>query len=378
MAASLTLSDRAIEAVPGGSAMLIVSVLNTGPTVDEVAVTIDGEAAAWAIVDPSAIVLFPGAAGDVAVTFRVPEGPRVQPGPAPFEIRAIGSGDPTAAWVEGVVEVAPYAEAVLTLSPAVWQGTRRASGSVVIENHGNDGVELRLSGTSEGASVTVEPSRVKVGPGEMVSAIVSVAPDRSYLRGPTRRIDFVITAEGSEHPTVVVHGAMTQQARFGQSSSALLAGLVLAALLFPLGWFGAVRPLIRQETERQVTRLNGSGAANGRPGPGGVVVAGGTPIDGRLFLDASGQTAYTVPAGRTLRVTDIVLQNPGANSGLLRVRRGDQILLEVRLENFRTQDFHWVSPITFAGEQKLVLEAQCGGTGTNECSPSAFFSAFLV
>ena len=110
-------------------------------------------------------------------------------------------------------------------------------------------------------------------------------------------------------------------------------------------------------------------------------MVGGNPIDGRLFLTGQGQTSFTVPTGKTLRVTDIVLQNPGANTGILRVKRGDQILLEVGLENFRSQDFHFVTPITFSGDQKLVLEGQCTGAtagGTADCTPSALFSALLA
>ncbi len=81
-----------------------------------------------------------------------------------------------------------------------------------------------------------------------------------------------------------------------------------------------------------------------------------------------------MPSGRTLRVTDIVLQNPSGNTGSLRVKRGDQVLLEVGLENFRSQDFHFVTPITFTSEQRLILEGQCT---TGECTPSALFSALL-
>ncbi len=382
MGASLTLSDRAITAVPGGTAMMTASIVNTGPAVDEVAVTVEGEAAAWAVVEPGAIVLFPGAEGEVAVTFRVPEGPRARPGPAPFAVRAVGSGDPSVARADGVVDVAPYAEARVTLRPEVLQGTRRATGSVLVENRGNAQAEVHLGGAAELASVTVEPPRLVVGPGEAVAAIVTVTPVRSFLRGQEQRLGFTVTAEGAEHPRLTVAGTMAQRARLPQGGAGLLAGLLVLALLLPLAWFGALRPLVRREAEREVARNNPSaiGPGGGRPGTGAAATVDGSPIDGRLFLTGAGQTSFTVPTGRTLRVTDIVLQNPTANTGVLRVKRGDQVLLEVGLENFRTQDFHFVTPITFSSEQRLVLEAQCTGAaagGTGECTPSALFSALL-
>jgi len=380
--ATLTLSDPAIAAVPGGTAVMTASIVNTGAAVDEVAVTIEGEAAAWAVVEPGTVVLFPGAEGEVAVTFRVPEGPRARPGPAPFAVRAVGSGDLSVTRADGVVDVAPYAEATLSLRPEVLQGARRASGSVVVENRGNARAELQLTGVAEQASVSIDPPRAVVGPGEVVSAILTVTPDRAFLRGPGQRIPFTVTAEGPQHPKISVAGTMAQRARLPQGGAGLLAGLLVLALLLPLAWFGALRPLVRREAEREVVRNNPSaiGPGSGRPGTGAAAGVGGNPIDGRLFLTGPGQTSFTVPAGRTLRVTDIVLQNPAADTGALRVKRGDQVLLEVGLENFRTQDFHFVTPITFSGDQKLVLEAQCTGAaagGAGSCTPSALFSALL-
>jgi len=375
--ASVTLSDRAIPAVPGGISVMTASIVNTGPDVDEVAVTVEGEAAAWAVVEPGTIVLFPGAEGEVAVTFRVPEGPRTRPGPAPFALRAVAASDPTSTRADGVVEVAPYAEATLSLRPEVLQGARRASGSVVVENRGNAQAELHLAGAAQQASVTVEPSRLDIGPGDVVSAIVTVSPDKAFLRGPGQRLPFSVSVDGPEHPKISIEGTLAQRARLPQGGAGLLAGLLVLALVLPLAWFGAMRPLLRREVEREVARNNPSaiGPGSGRPGTGAVAGGGGTPIDGRLFLTAPGQMSFIVPTGRTLRVTDIVLQNPGANTGALRVKRGEQVLLEVGLENFRSQDFHFVTPITFSGDQKLVLEAQC--TGATGCTPSAFFSALL-
>ena len=376
--AAVTLSDRTVTAVPGGTAVMTAMVVNIGAAVDEVAVSVEGEVAAWAAVEPGTIVLFPGAQGEVAVTFRVPEGPAARPGGFPFAVRATGSGDHEVTRVDGLLDVAPYAEATLSLRPEVLQGARRASGSVLVENRGNSPADLHLTASAEQASVSVEPSRLLVGPGEVVSAVLIVSPDRAFLRGPGQRLAFRVNAEGPEHPRISVEGTMAQRARVPQGGAGILAGLLVLALLLPLAWFGALRPLVRREVARGNPSAIGPGS--GRPGGGAASAVGGTPIDGRLFLTGPGQTSFTVPSGRTLRVTDIVLQNPAANTGALRVKRGDQVLIEVGLENFRSQDFHFVTPITFAGDQKLVLEAECtgvpagGGTG---CTPSALFSALL-
>ncbi|MEO5680098.1 MAG: hypothetical protein ABIS47_10555, partial [Acidimicrobiales bacterium] len=334
-------------------------------------------------VEPASVVLFPGAQGEVAVTFRVPEGPRARPGPAPFAVRAAGTADQEATRADGVVDVAPYAEASLALRPEVMHGARRASGTLIVENRGNSRAELHLSGSGERLSVSVEPSLLLVGPGEVVSAIVTTTPDRAFLRGPGERLTFTVTAEGAEHPRISAQGTMAQRARLPQGGAGVLAGLLVLALLAPLAWFGALRPLVRREAQREVARSNPSaiGAGSGRPGTRTAAGVDGSPLDGRLFLTGPGQTSFTVPTGRTLRVTDIILQNPGANTGVLRVKRGEEILVELGLENFRSQDFHFVTPITFTSEQKLVLEAQCTGAaagGAPGCTPSALFSALLA
>ena len=73
-----------------------------------------------------------------------------------------------------------------------------------------------------------------------------------------------------------------------------------------------------------------------------VVIPGlGNPVDGRLDRDA--------PAGRradgTLFVTDFVFSNPNGAEGALVVLRNDTPLLQLRLENFRDYDLHFVTPI---------------------------------
>ena len=51
--------------------------------------------------------------------------------------------------------------------------------------------------------------------------------------------------------------------------------------------------------------------------------------------------------------------------------------MELRLENFRDLDFHFVTPITLADGQSLVLDLVCEGVATaDECDPSVFYSGF--
>jgi hypothetical protein len=107
----------------------------------------------------------------------------------------------------------------------------------------------------------------------------------------------------------------------------------------------------------------------------GSGAAGGAPIDIRLFLTEKGATSYEVPAGATLQVTDIVLQNPSGDTGALQVRRNGTALLVQELANFRDLDFHFVAPIVFTAGQKLEISADCTSA---TCTPGAYFLGFLV
>ena len=57
-----------------------------------------------------------------------------------------------------------------------------------------------------------------------------------------------------------------------------------------------------------------------------------------------------MPVGKTMRLTDLVLENPQGDSGVVTIAVGGRTLLAPALENFREQDFHWASAILVAGQ----------------------------
>ncbi|HWC13864.1 MAG TPA: hypothetical protein VG929_04645 [Actinomycetota bacterium] len=93
------------------------------------------------------------------------------------------------------------------------------------------------------------------------------------------------------------------------------------------------------------------------------------PADGRL--EVGGSESFSVPEGQTLLVTDLILENPDGNSGTLIISRNDEVLLEVRLDNFRDLDYHFVSPIVFGPGAALVLRATCSDAAP--CSPALYY-----
>ena len=105
--------------------------------------------------------------------------------------------------------------------------------------------------------------------------------------------------------------------------------------------------------------------------PGRACIPGlGNPVDGRL--DA--KTTSIRPTG-TLFVTDFVFSNPNGATGALVILRDTTPLLQLRLENFRDYDLHFVTPIVVSKGQSLNLSLSCTSAGS--CDPAVFYSGYL-
>jgi hypothetical protein len=135
----------------------------------------------------------------------------------------------------------------------------------------------------------------------------------------------------------------------------------------------------------------GSGAAAGAGGAGGAAAQGtngtggaaaGTPVSELLASDATPTTTgtfatypYALPAGQqTLDVSDVVLQNPMGDSGILQIRSGGKALLEFGLDDFRSLDLHFVQPLVFTSKAPLILAVECLNTNSTNCTAAVSFS----
>ncbi|MGH3911921.1 MAG: hypothetical protein ACRDTC_00700, partial [Pseudonocardiaceae bacterium] len=261
---------------------------------------------------------------------------------------------------------------------------------------------------------------------------VLVRPDRSFLRGPERTYPFQIRATGAGVAPTVAEGAMVQQALLPKWLPLAIAALLALLIGLVALWLAYLRPNIqstaREAAAEQVQEVaataeaarasaeeavqmvtGGSGApSGGTPGgapgetpgpatpttpappgtPGGPVTR--EPIDFRIAADAQRTedpdefTAFespegTLPADGAVVVSDLVLQNPFGDSGiirLLRVVEGEEtVLLEVGLNNFRDLDYHFVQPLRFEPGEQIVLAVNCRNPPDRDrCTPSASFS----
>jgi hypothetical protein len=107
------------------------------------------------------------------------------------------------------------------------------------------------------------------------------------------------------------------------------------------------------------------------PSPVGPFIPGlGNLVDGSLD-----RTSTSISPTGTLFITDLVFSNPNGREGAIVLLRDGQTLLQLRLENFRDLDFHFVTPIVVATGQSLDLSLACTGSGT--CDPAVYYSGYL-
>ena len=409
MGASVALSAPTVAVEPGGQATLDFRLRNTGSVVDEFSLEVLGDPGAWSTVEPPTISLFPGAEESGRIVFQPPRVSSTAAGPTPFGLRAASREDPAGSTVEeGTVEVGAFHEPAAELVPRTSRGSLSAGHDVAIDNRGN----VQLNADVEAADADrllrfdVKPPGVVVGPGMAEFARVTVKPLKRFWRGSPKTRPFQVYVRPSGAPAVTLDGSILQEAIlppwFGRAVAALIGLLVVAVLL----WLFVLKPSIESAASEAVaspvaelrddvndaladaglpTMGPGDGpsatptpepgatppASTPTPTPPGPVIAGlGSPVDGRLV-----QGADSVTVSGTLFITDLVFSNPNGQEGDVVLLRDSTRLLELKLENFRDLDFHFVTPIVLTGGQTLNLALNCTGGGA--CDPAVFYSGYL-
>lgn len=422
---------------PGGEATCSVLIRNSGKVVDQFTVSVVGDAQRWARVEPQVANLLPGAETTVVVRFSPPRTADVPAGEVPFGVRVVSREDPDGSVVEeGTLDISPMTDVHIELAPRRAWGRLGANFEVVVDNGGNRPMDVQLvaSDPDEQLRFRLVRSDLTLEPGTTAFVGLRARPFDHFLRGPDRTFPFHVAVTGAGPVPISTEGAMIQRALLPKWLLPLLALLVAALIALAALWFSIFKPTIqstaRDAAARQVQAVSDTAnaakaqadmaerVANGEipprnpagaqkppagaplpalppvapppPGGGGGLPAVQDPIDFRIATDAPRVTAdnpdqFTdfpsdLPPDKTVLVTDLVLQNPLGDSGLLRVLRqvGDNqtVLLEVGLNNFRDLDYHFVEPLRFKPGERIVLAVNCTNPpGPRErCVPSASFS----
>jgi hypothetical protein len=426
MGAQARLPVPVADVEPGGSASLELTVRNTGTVVDQFTFELLGGAAAWTTLDPPTVSLFPQAEETVRAVFAPPRATGTAAGPVPFGIRVESREDPQGSVVEeGSVTVAEFSDVTADLTPRATRVTLRGRLQVAVDNRSNIPYQAELVG-EDGESAynyVFRPPLIDVPAGAVAFAKGTIRPKATYWRGPSTTQPFQVVLRqqhvagtepelepaGTHPPELVADGAIVRDALLPGWLGKAVAGLLALFALLALLWFTLVKPQITAAAQNQVKKdimpvaiqlrtLNhtiGVIAAkthtppppptptptnhphphtgNGAPGSKRAILS--TPINASLTAAGNNTTTtYHVPAGKTLDVTDILLENSAGASGSVYLKQNGTVLMSWALADFRDLDYHWITPVFFPAKSRLQLTVRnCTGT----CAPSLYFAGSI-
>jgi hypothetical protein len=403
MAATATLASKGVTVTPGGEAVTEVRIRNSGTVVDQFTLEVLGDASAWAIVEPAVVPLFPGAEAVARVRFKPPKSSSVLAKAIPFAVRVKSREDARASLVEeGVVEVGPFNDTTAELIPRTAKGSSRARAQLALDNRGNVRVNARLTAADPDRKLnfTIAPPALTTEPGTVGFASIRISPRTRFLTGPPRLAPYKVNVHQDGLPTITVDGSMQQVGLIPPWLLPAVIGLAALLLVLALLWFFLLRPTLSSYTkdqvasqtsslQQQVNTLKSANPATAAGGGGGATGANpvkGDPWSSRLAVNSQAtppqlESSVTVPQGGGLAVTDLVFENPSGNSGTVylvrrEANKPDQVLLVLRLENFRDLDFHFVTPTVFKEGQTMTLSCSPDPTGSL-CNASVYYSGYF-
>jgi hypothetical protein len=417
--ASVTLVTPAVAVEPGQSVSITVKVRNTGSVVDEFALDVLGDAAAWAAVEPPTVNLFPGAEGEAKAVFRPPRAASTPSGVVPFGLRARSREDPAGSAVEeGSVQVGAFADPHAELVPRTSRGSGSGSHDLAVDNRGNTrlSAEIEAIDADKQLRFDVKPPAVVIEPGMAGFAKVRVSPAKRFWRGQPKTRPFQLFVKPEGGAPIQLDGTMLQESVLPPWFLKALIALVVLAIALVLFWLLLLKPSIQSAASEAVASplaslkedvnealgnagLPTMGAEGGdgepteappteappseslppgvtpppptpTPDPGVVIPGLGAPIDGSL---SAGTPSVTF--GGTAFLTDFLFSNPNGQDGAIVVLRNDVPLMRLRLENFRDYDVHFVTPIVIGPTDTLNLSLACESGGT--CDPAVLYSGYV-
>jgi len=401
MAATAALASKAVTVTPGGEAVTEVRVRNSGTVVDQFTLEVLGDASAWAIVEPAVVPLFPGAEAVARIKFKPPKSSSVPARAVPFAIRVKSHEDARASLVEeGVVEVGPFNDTFAELIPRTARGSSRARAQLAVDNRGNVRVNARLTAADPDRKLnfTITPPAITAEAGTAGFATIRLSPRQRFLTGPPQINPYKVLVHQDGLPTITVDGSMQQEGLIPRWLVPALIGLAALVLIAVVLWFALLKPSISSEAQKAVapqasamqsiaSRLPVTDPAS--QSGGGADATGANPVQGKVWSSRLAinpdvkplESSITVPDGGGLAVTDLVFENPSGNSGTLylvrrEANKPDQVLMTLRLENFRDLDFHFVTPVVFKEKQTMTLSCGPDPAGSR-CDAAAYYSGYF-
>jgi hypothetical protein len=432
MSTTATLDSSPISLEAGAEAFVPLHIRNDGEIVEEYRLEVVGPSGSWSEVVPGLVSLYPGQDATASVEFRPPRSATVPAGEFLYGVQVLPTEHPEDAVVpEGVVTLLPFYETTAELMPRASRGRFGALHRLAIDNRGNVPITVTLTGADsrEMLDIGLPEQALTVEPGTVQFGHVRVRPVRRIWRGISATHTFAVTATPVDAPPVVLDGTYLQEPVLPPWIAKAVVALLLLALSLAALWYllfkpaveatakAAVQDSVAQADQSALQAATKATEASAGAADAGVAAqsaqdaatsaatdaakvtesAGGQPppeivssIASRLEVAAgagassSAPFVFENPAG-TLKLTDLVLNNPQGDFGRLRLELDGVPLLDMALENFRDIDYHFLTPVRVTAGQNLSLSMFCNRVGAppdqaapDQCKSAAFLGGTMT
>ncbi|MCU1503745.1 MAG: hypothetical protein JWM12_3099 [Ilumatobacteraceae bacterium] len=379
---------------PGGHISVVLRVRNNGSLPDELTLEAMGAAAPWMEIEPSTLTLPPDGEASATVHFRPPRSAAAMPGETPFGVQVTSREDPDHSVAgEGVVQVGRFDQRVVTMTPAAASAPARARFELTVDNRGNFPTRVSFAALDPQRECRFRfaPPVVDIGAGAARQIRLEVIAKR-FWRGLPKAHHFQVQVIEDEREMEVLEGTFVQEETIpswvGKALLALAAAVVLGVVL----WFALVRPAVRDAAREAVQRPLASMSSRVDQvldttttlPPTTTTLPGfdtsyGSPTDFQLggVAPAGSTQTFTHTFDTDFAMTDILLQNPGGDSGAVTLMRNGDVLQTNALENFRDYDLHTVAPHVFTAGESLVMTVICATPGPSNVSGCAISGSFV-
>ncbi|MDB5074863.1 MAG: serine/threonine protein kinase with domain, partial [Chloroflexi bacterium] len=212
----VTLTPSTIEARPSTPAVMVVTIHNTGQTVEQYSIEIEGLSSSWYSLPETRVALFPNDRDDVRITILPSLEAGMAAGSHSFTITVVAQANPAErATANGIIKVAAATALEAQLRPSRATG-RKARYRVLLRNAGNSAVDVDLDATDseEGCDFAFKPAMVSIEPGRKVEIGVRVRPVHPRLVGTEHSFDFRVMVQPNLGEARPLQGHFIYKPRF--------------------------------------------------------------------------------------------------------------------------------------------------------------------
>lgn len=381
MTVTARLEAASVTVDAGGIGTARLTVRNDGSQVDAYQLEVVGEPAGWAAVQPAELRLYPGDEQQAEVVFSPPRSPAVVAGVRPFGVRVAGRQPEGTTVPEGQVEVLPYADLSVELTPRTSHARWSARHELAVDNRGNAPADLDVTGEDMDEAVVVgtRPDRMVVAPGEAGFVRIRVRPSRRRWTGTPVTLPFRVVAARSATQAAAVDGVLLQEPVLPRWLGKAVAVAAVVAALLAVGWVALLRPVVRTAAQDAVAEPVAAAAATADRA---AKDAAGARTSADAAGTAAGQARKTAgdAAAGTTAVRDKLIQKGVLDRGEVKLPPGtgggpgNEVVVDgtnyrQRLESVATAGGAARPTLTATSRQRLLLtdvffENPQGDTGT--------------